>query len=138
MQQLSLMDTTFLMHESPRTPNHLCMVNVYDPSSSPRGAPTFDEMLAKVEACVPAAPSLRRKLVHVPFFLDRPYWIDDPEFDLEFHVRQVALPRPGDWHQLCVQSPVCTPGLSTWHGPHGRSPLSRDSLASWPFPKGPS
>ena len=48
-------------------------------------------------------PSLRRKLAHLPLELDRPYWVDDPDFDLEFHVRQLALPRPGDWRQFRTQ-----------------------------------
>ena len=38
----------------------------------------------------------------MPFSLDQPYWIDDDQFDLEFHVRHIALPRPGDWRQLCI------------------------------------
>ena len=57
----------------------------------------------KIEACLPSVPSLRRKLAHLPFELDRPYWVDDPDFDLEFHVRQLALPRPGDWRQFRTQ-----------------------------------
>ena len=32
-----------------------------------------------------------------------PYWVDDPDFDLEYHVRHIALPQPGDWRQLCIQ-----------------------------------
>ena len=59
--------------------------------------------MAKIEPSLPAAPSLRRKLVRLPFDLDRPYWIDDPDFDLEFHVRHLALPRPGDWRQFRTQ-----------------------------------
>ena len=45
----------------------------------------------------------RQRLVRVPFDLDHPYWIEDPDFDLEFHVRHIALPEPGDWRQLCIQ-----------------------------------
>ena len=46
----------------------------------------------------------RQRLVRVPFDLDYPYWIEDPDFDLEYHVRHVALPKPGDWRQLCIQA----------------------------------
>jgi WS/DGAT/MGAT family acyltransferase len=42
-------------------------------------------------------------LVTVPLTLDRPYWVEDPDFDVEFHVRHIALPHPGDWRQLCIQ-----------------------------------
>jgi diacylglycerol O-acyltransferase len=103
MQQLSFIDSAFLMQESPRTPNHLCMVGLYDPSTAPNGAPTFEQILGKVEACLAVAPSLRRKLVRVPLGFDRPYWVEDPDFDIEFHMRHLALPRPGDWRQFCVQ-----------------------------------
>jgi WS/DGAT/MGAT family acyltransferase len=41
--------------------------------------------------------------VRVPLDLDHPYWIEDGDFDLEFHVRHIALPQPGDWRQLCIQ-----------------------------------
>ncbi len=47
---------------------------------------------------------MRQRLVRVPFDLDYPYWIEDPDFDLEYHVRHVALPEPGDWRQLCIQA----------------------------------
>jgi WS/DGAT/MGAT family acyltransferase len=39
----------------------------------------------------------------VPLGLDRPYWVDDENFDLEYHVRHIALPKPGDWRQFCIQ-----------------------------------
>lgn len=103
VQQLSVIDTTFFATETPRTPNHLCMVGIYDPATAPHGRPTFEQIVAKLEACLPRVPSLRRKVVRVPLDLDRPYWVDDPDFDLEFHVRHLALPRPGDWRQLRTQ-----------------------------------
>ena len=103
MHQLSVIDTTFLATETPRTPNHLCMVQIYDPSTAPDGKPSFDQILSKLADCLPAVPSLRRKLVRLPLDLDRPYWVDDVDFDLEFHVRNLALPRPGDWRQLRTQ-----------------------------------
>ena len=49
-------------------------------------------------------PPFRRRLVEVPFGLDQPYWIEDPDFDIEFHVRELALPAPGDDRQLAVQA----------------------------------
>ncbi len=41
--------------------------------------------------------------MRVPLDLDHPYWIEDEEFDLEYHVRHIALPKPGDWRQFCIQ-----------------------------------
>jgi hypothetical protein len=46
---------------------------------------------------------LRRKLLNVPLGLDQPYWIDDADFDIEYHVRELALPRPGSDAQLTEQ-----------------------------------
>ncbi len=46
---------------------------------------------------------LRRKLLNVPFGLDQPYWVDDADFDIEYHVREIALPRPGSDAQLDEQ-----------------------------------
>jgi diacylglycerol O-acyltransferase len=103
MQQLNVIDAAMLATETPRTPNHLCMVQIYDPSTAPDGQPSFARIQAKLEACLPELPSLRRRLAHVPFEIDRPYWVDDADFDLEFHVRQLALPRPGDWRQFRIQ-----------------------------------
>ena len=45
----------------------------------------------------------RRRLLRLPLGLDRPYWVDDERFDLEYHVRHIALPKPGDWRQFCIQ-----------------------------------
>ena len=49
------------------------------------------------------ADVFRRRLTETQFGLDRPYWVDDPSFDLEYHVRHIGLPQPGDWRQLCIQ-----------------------------------
>ncbi|HEY4792355.1 MAG TPA: wax ester/triacylglycerol synthase family O-acyltransferase, partial [Actinomycetes bacterium] len=49
-------------------------------------------------------PLLRRRLVEVPLGLDQPYWIEDPDFDIEFHVRELALPSPGNDRQLAEQA----------------------------------
>src|SRR6202034_3407144 len=49
-------------------------------------------------------PVLRQKLLNVPFGLDQPYWIDDPDFDIEYHIREIALPRPGSDAQLTEQA----------------------------------
>lgn len=42
--------------------------------------------------------------MHVPLNLDHPYWVADTAFDLEFHVRHIALPKPGEGRQLCMQA----------------------------------
>lgn len=103
MQQLTLTDSAFVFMETPRTPAHLNMVNIYDPSTAPNGRPTFEDICAAIEHQLPSAPPFRRKLVRVPFDLDYPYWVEDADFDLEFHMRHIALPAPGDWRQFRAQ-----------------------------------
>ncbi len=103
MQQLAMADSAFVFMETPRTPAHLNMVNIYDPSTAPDGPPSFAEICAAIESQLPSAPPFRRKLVRVPFDLDYPYWVEDADFDLEFHMRHIALPAPGDWGQFRTQ-----------------------------------
>ena len=103
MQQLSGMDATFLYFETPQSPAHIGSFSIYDPSTAPGGRVTFKGLLANIESRLHLARCFRQKLVHAPFDLDHPYWIEDADFDLEFHVRHIALPEPGDWRQLCIQ-----------------------------------
>lgn len=103
MQQLSATDAAFLGVESPRTPNHLCITNIYDPSTAPGGQVSFEQIVEAVRANLGAAPPFRRRLVRVPLDLDHPYWVEDSDFDLEFHMRHIALPSPGDWSQFRTQ-----------------------------------
>ncbi|RZM30388.1 MAG: hypothetical protein EOP67_37510 [Sphingomonas sp.] len=103
MQQLSAQDASFVYLETPHTPMHIGSVGIYDPSTAPGGFVRFKDVLKFIESRLGGARSFRQRLVRVPFDLDHPYWIEDPEFDLEFHVRHIALPKPGDWRQLCIQ-----------------------------------
>ena len=103
MEQLSGQDASFVYLETPTTPMHIGSVGIYDPSTAPGGFVRFKDILAHIESRLDKARSFRQKLVRVPFALDHPYWIDDPDFDLEYHVRHIALPKPGDWRQLCIQ-----------------------------------
>jgi diacylglycerol O-acyltransferase len=103
MEQLSAMDASFVYMETPHTPMHIGSVGIYDPSTAPDGFVRFKDILRFIEQRLPGARSFRQRLVRVPFDVDHPYWIEDPEFDIEFHVRHIALPKPGDWRQLCIQ-----------------------------------
>ena len=104
MQQLSGMDASFLYFETPRTPMHIGSLQIYDQSTLPGGAQGFKTILRHIEERLHGARTFRQKLVNVPFGLDHPYWIEDKDFDLEFHVRHIRLPQPGNWRQLCIQS----------------------------------
>jgi WS/DGAT/MGAT family acyltransferase len=82
---------------------HVAGLGIYDPSTAPGGFVRFKDILKFFESRLDTAPVFRRRLVTVPLDLDRPYWIEDPDVDVEYHVRHIALPHPGDWRQLCIQ-----------------------------------
>ncbi len=103
MRQTTGGDAFFLYTDRQNRHQHISMLNIYD-QSSVRDAPLrFKTILEQVEKRLSVSPIFRQKLVQVPLNLDYPYWINDPDFDLEFHVRHIALPKPGDWRQLCIQ-----------------------------------
>jgi diacylglycerol O-acyltransferase / wax synthase len=103
MEQLSGQDASFVYLETPTTPMHIGSVGIYDPSTAPNGFVRFKDILRHVESRLDKARSFRQKLVRVPFDLDHPYWVEDANFDIEYHIRHLALPQPGDWRQLCIQ-----------------------------------
>lgn len=103
MRQTTGGDAFFLYTDRESRHQHISMLNIYDQSSVRGGPLRFKTILQQVEKRLSASPIFRQKLVQVPLNLDYPYWINDPDFDLEFHVRHIALPKPGDWRQLCIQ-----------------------------------
>lgn len=102
MQQLSGLDASFLYLETPNAPMHISGLCIYTQETAPGGKVRFKQIIESTTAKVKRIPSLTRRLKEVPLGLDHPYWIDDGEFDPEFHIRHVALPAPGDWRQLCI------------------------------------
>ncbi len=103
MQQLSWTDDMMLRAERPATPLQIQMLLIYDPSTAPGGKVTFKGILDELDARLHLADVFRRRLTELPGGFHRPYWVDDPSFDLEYHVRHIGLPQPGDWRQLCIQ-----------------------------------
>ncbi len=80
---------------------HLILVAVLDPTDVPGGF-TAATMKRLIEQRIDKLPPFRRRVVRVPFGLHHPLWIEDPGFDLDFHVRQVAVPAPGGEHELAA------------------------------------
>lgn len=103
MKQLGILDTAFINLEQTNTPQHVGGLGIYDPSSAPGGFVRFKQLIAGFERRLDRQPLFRTRLVQVPGGLDRPYWVKDANFDVEFHLRHIALPEPGDWRQLCIQ-----------------------------------
>ena len=102
MRQLSGTDTLMLMTDRPHAQNMICGLSIYDPSTAPGKSVTFDDIVALVASRLDVSDSFRETLVSVPFGLDRPWWMKDSNFDLEYHIRHIALPAPGNWRQLCT------------------------------------
>jgi diacylglycerol O-acyltransferase len=103
MQQVSGLDATFLFLETQNAPMHIGSVGIFDPSTAPDGIVRFKRIIQTVMERAHIAPYLRQRIVEVPFNADFPYWVRDESFDPEFHIRHIALPKPGDWRQLCIQ-----------------------------------
>jgi diacylglycerol O-acyltransferase / wax synthase len=102
MRQLSGQDASFLYLDAPNCDMHGTMVFIYDPSTAPRQPVGFKDILRHVESRLSVSPIFRQRLVHVPLELDYPYWVDDEAFDIEYHVRHMALPKPCDWRQFYI------------------------------------
>jgi WS/DGAT/MGAT family acyltransferase len=102
MQQLTGLDTSFLNMETGTTYGHVSGLAIFDPSTA-AGPIGLDDVKALIEERLHLLPPYRRRLVEVPFGLDHPYWIEDPDFDIDFHVRHIGLPPPGDARQLGEQ-----------------------------------
>jgi diacylglycerol O-acyltransferase len=102
MQQLTGLDASFLALETTSSTGHVGGLSVLDPKEAPKPL-TLARLTEVLAQRLPLIPVLRRNLLNVPFGLDQPYWIDDPDFDIEYHVRELALPRPGSDAQLTEQ-----------------------------------
>ena len=101
MKQLTGVDLSFLLMETPNTYGHVNGLGIYE-----RPSPDFEPFAAvreRLRIMVGHLEPLRRKVVEVPFELDRPYWVEDNEFDLDFHVRHIGLAPPGAADQLAEQ-----------------------------------
>ena len=95
VQRLSPQDASFLHIEDDNSPMHIASCAIFEGP-----APSQDEVLRMVEAKLPLVPRYRQKVRFVPLDMGRPVWVDDPHFNLCYHVRQTALPAPGGQEQL--------------------------------------
>jgi diacylglycerol O-acyltransferase len=101
MEQLGNLDSLFVSLETSGAPQHVGCFGIYAPASG--GIVRFGDVLAHIEQRLTQFPNFRRRLMQMPGRIDRPYWVTDDSFDIEFHVRHLSLPKPGDWRQLCIQ-----------------------------------
>ena len=94
MQPLSGLDSSFLYLEDAHQPMHVGSVLVFE------GSMDFESFRRTMAERVHLVPRLRQRLVMVPFGIGKPYWVEDPAFNLDMHLQHVALPSPGSWKEL--------------------------------------
>ena len=95
--RLSALDVSFLYMEEPTTPMHVGGLAVFQP---PAEGFDYDLLVHLIEDRISLVPRYRQKIRWVPGHLANPVWVDDADFDITFHVRRSALPRPGSDSQL--------------------------------------
>ena len=94
MEELSGLDASFLYLETPKTPMHIGGVNVLE------GSMKFEDFRQFIQDRLHIVDKLTQKLVTLPLSLDRPYWVEDTDFDIDMHIHHRVLPKPGGWKEL--------------------------------------
>ncbi len=94
LNPLSGLDSSFLFLETPRQPMHVGSVLVFE------GSIQFDDFRDVMAARLHMVPRMKERLVMVPFGIGKPYWVEDPDFNIDMQLQHVALPRPGAWKDL--------------------------------------
>ncbi len=95
MQAMSVQDAIFLHVENDVTPMHIGGVSIFEGPPPP-----FDELRLMVEGKLALTPRYRQKVRFVPLGLGEPVWVDDPHFNIDYHLRHSAVPAPGTENQL--------------------------------------
>ena len=101
MKQLTGVDVSFLLMETKNNYGHVNGLSIYDRPSD--DFDPFTTVRERMRIMVGHLEPLRRKVVEVPMALDRPYWVEDADFDLDYHVRHIGLAPPGAADQLTEQ-----------------------------------
>ena len=97
MKRLGGTDALFLSMETPSWHQHVAGLTVLDPEGR---TISFDDIVTMIGERIVYAPKFRWKLQEIPFGIDRPVWVDDPDFDIRRHVRRIAVPSPGTAKEL--------------------------------------
>ncbi len=96
-ERLHASDLALLAEETPQTPMHNATLEIFDPGDS---GFDYDALLAHIDDRIAFVPRYRQHVRRIPGRLANPVWVDDEDFDLAYHVRRSALPRPGSLDQL--------------------------------------
>jgi diacylglycerol O-acyltransferase / wax synthase len=95
VDRMSALDASFFYAESENTPMHVGSVAVFDGP-----APTYGDVVRLILSKLPKVPRYRQRVRPVPMQVGRPVWVDDPHFQILYHVRHTAVPKPGSDEQL--------------------------------------
>jgi diacylglycerol O-acyltransferase len=96
LDRLTPIDASFLHQEGPVSHMHVGGVTIVEGPP-----PAMEEFLEQIRRRLHLVPRYRHKLAFTALDSGRPVWVDDPSFNLEYHIRHTALPTPGGWEQLC-------------------------------------
>jgi WS/DGAT/MGAT family acyltransferase len=99
MQPLSALDASFIYLESERSPMHIGGIYLIDAAGAPDEY-GYERFRAHIRERLRCSPIFRQRLVEVPYNLSHPWWINDPDFDLDSHLPQFTLPKPGGMAEL--------------------------------------
>jgi len=100
MEQLSGIDTSFLYLDAPNQPMLINTILLFE-SHEEQPLDIFEIFRELVASKLHVAKIFRQRLVDTSLHIDYPYWIEDPDFNLDFHLHHLALPKPGSWQELC-------------------------------------
>ena len=103
VRQLTSLDAQFLALENSRQTGHVGSLAMLDPATAPGGEFGCGQVMALLSERAAQLPPLRWRLATVPLGLDHPYWVEEAELDLGYHVREMALAHPGTDAQLAEQ-----------------------------------
>ncbi|MFK7907648.1 MAG: wax ester/triacylglycerol synthase family O-acyltransferase [Chitinophagales bacterium] len=94
IESISGMDAAFLYGETPNSHMHIGSVCIVE------GSLSFETFRDLLKSRIHLIPRMRQRLVYVPMSIDYPYWVDDPNFNINLHLSHIAIPKPSDWKQL--------------------------------------
>jgi diacylglycerol O-acyltransferase len=94
IKQISGYDAAFLYAESPTSPMHIATLSIVE------GSINFEDFKESVSSKMHLIPKFRQRLKRVPMDLDYPYWVNDPNFDIDLHLHRSKLPDPSNWRTL--------------------------------------